>query len=68
MKLGKTATETVFLLQQAFGDGALSRGRDFEWHKRFKEGQTRVEDEESSWRPLTSRADNAREHVSELPL
>ena len=30
VKLGKTATETVVMLQQAFGDVALSRGRVFE--------------------------------------
>ena len=32
VKLGKTATETLQLLRDAYGDEALSRARVFEWH------------------------------------
>jgi hypothetical protein len=35
-KLGKTATETYEMLQQAFGETALSRSKTFEWYSRFK--------------------------------
>ena len=38
-KLGKSASETFELIKQAYGDDALSRTRDFEWHKVFKEGR-----------------------------
>jgi hypothetical protein len=31
-KLGKTATETYEMLQQAFGETALSRSKTFEWY------------------------------------
>ena len=33
-KLGKTPTESLKLLQEVYGDGAMSRPRVFEWHKR----------------------------------
>jgi histone-lysine N-methyltransferase SETMAR len=35
-KLGKTATETYEMLQQAFGETALSRSKTFEWKKARK--------------------------------
>jgi AraC-like DNA-binding protein len=35
-KRGKTATETYEMLQQAFGETALSRSNTFEWYSRFK--------------------------------
>ena len=42
IKLGKSASETLELINQAYGDDALSRTRVFEWHKMFKEGQELV--------------------------
>jgi hypothetical protein len=39
-KLGKTATETYEILQQAFGKTALSRSKTSEWYSRFKNGKT----------------------------
>ena len=54
VKLGKTPTETVLMLEQAFESDALSRGRVFEWHRRFREGQTSAEDNERSGRPSSS--------------
>ena len=37
-KIGKTATETYQLLQQAYGEDALGRTQVFDWLRRFKEG------------------------------
>ena len=54
VKLGKSATETLEMLQLAYGDDAMSRSRCFEWHARFKSGRTSVEDDERSGRPSTS--------------
>ena len=48
VKLGKTATESLEMLKQVYGDEALSRARVFDWHKRFKEGQEEVEDDARS--------------------
>ena len=39
-KIGKTATETYQLLQQAYGEDAMGRTQVFDWFRRFKEGRT----------------------------
>ena len=39
VKLGKTATETLKMLRDVYGDSSMSRTRVFEWHKRFVEGR-----------------------------
>jgi hypothetical protein len=38
MKFGKSATETLEMLCEAFGKHSLSRTAVFEWHARFKAG------------------------------
>lgn len=43
-KLGKMLSVTSEMLQQVFWDEAISRAQTCEWYKRFKEGQTSVED------------------------
>ena len=45
VRLGKTPTEAVKLLQEVYGDDAMSKTRLFEWHRRFKEGREQVEDD-----------------------
>jgi len=55
VKLGKTATETLQLLRDAYGDEALSRARVFGWHMRFVLGTVSVEDDTRSGRPSRSR-------------
>ena len=52
--LKKTAAETHQILQEAFGDNAMSQSKTFLWHKRFKDGRTSVDDDECSGRPSTS--------------
>ena len=54
-KVDFSATETVELIQKAYGDAVLSRTTIFEWHKRFREGRESVKDDERSGRPSTSR-------------
>jgi len=39
LKLGKSATETCYLLKKVYGDECLSRTQVFEWLKRIKEGR-----------------------------
>jgi len=41
MKLGKSATESTYLLTAVYGDDVMSQSRVFEWHKRFREGRER---------------------------
>ena len=57
VRLGKTPTEALKLLQGVYGDDTMSRTSLFEWHKRFKEGREEVEDDHRSGRPSTSITD-----------
>jgi hypothetical protein len=36
VKLGKSATKTLQMIPEAFGEHSLSRTADFEYHSRFK--------------------------------
>jgi hypothetical protein len=36
MKLGKSTTETLEMLREAYGEHSLSWTAVFEWHSRFK--------------------------------
>jgi len=66
VKLKKTATETLNLLREAYGEDALSKSRVFDWHKRFSEGREDVEDNERSGRPVTIKTDENVERVRAL--
>jgi hypothetical protein len=52
-RLNKTAAETHRMLEEAFGDNAMSQSKTCLWYKRFKDGRTSVDDERSG-RPSTS--------------
>ena len=49
--LRKSATETLEMIQQGFGDQSFSRAQVFQWHARFKTGRTSVDDDERTERP-----------------
>ena len=49
--------ETFAMLNTADSDVAMKRATCFRWHKRFKNGQLSVEDDERSGRPSTSTDD-----------
>jgi transposase len=51
--LGKSATETLEMIQQNFGDQSLSRAQVFQWHARFKTGRKSVDDDERTGRPTS---------------
>jgi hypothetical protein len=38
VKLGKSATKTLEMLREAFGEHSLNRAAVFEWNSRFKAG------------------------------
>ena len=44
-KLGKNATETYGMLQNAFGASCMNRASVSEWHKSLKEGREYLRDE-----------------------
>lgn len=66
VKLGKSATETLSLIQDAYGNDALSRARCFEWHSRFINGRNSLEDDERSGRPTTSTSPEMVREVEQL--
>ena len=60
VKLEKSATETLAMIQKAYEKDALSKAQVLRWHKMFKEGRESVEDEQRTGRPSTSHtSDNA---------
>ena len=63
VRLGKTPTEELKLLQEVYGDDTMSRTRLFEWHRRFKEGREEVKDDHRSGRPSIRRTDKNVERV-----
>ena len=63
VRLGKTPTEALKLLQELYGDGTMSRTRLFEWYGMFKEGREEVEDDHRSGRLFTSRTNENVERV-----
>jgi hypothetical protein len=65
MKLGKSTTETLEMLCEAFREHSLSWTVVFKWHKRFRASQMWVEDEHSGW-PSTSRMTENVEKIREL--
>jgi len=44
--LGKSAMETLKMIQQGFGDQSLSRTQVFQWHTWFKTGHTSADDDQ----------------------
>jgi hypothetical protein len=48
VKLGKSVTETLEMLCEAFREYPLSQTAVFEWHSRFKAGRVSFEDDELS--------------------
>jgi hypothetical protein len=56
-KLGKTATETWKMLQQAFRDEFTSRTQCFEWYSHFKTRRTSIDEDPRSGRPSMSTDD-----------
>ena len=56
-KLEKTATDTLKILYEAYGDFCISRARVLEWYKQFVEDLEDVEDDPKRDRLSTSKTD-----------
>jgi len=54
-RLGKSASETLSALQQVYGDTAVKKSAVYDWFSQFKNGQEKLEDDQRSGRPSTSR-------------
>ena len=64
--LGKSATETLTMIQQAFGDQILSRTQVFQWHARIKTGRKSVDDDQQTGRPRSSTTPETVAWIQEL--
>jgi hypothetical protein len=51
--LGKSATETITMIQQAFGDQIVSRTQVLQWHIRLKTSRPSVDSDEHTGRPTS---------------
>jgi transposase len=67
-KAGKSKTETLQILNAAYGDHAPSRSNVFRWYGRFHDGQEDSEDDPRSGRPTECPNDNNVEMISQLLL
>jgi len=67
-KLGKTATESLKILQQPSGDECMSRTQCFEWYSRFKTGRTSIDEDPRSGRHPMSTDDVHIDAVLDLIL
>jgi hypothetical protein len=65
VKLSESATKTLEMLCEAFGEHSLSRTAGFECHSRFKACRVSVEDDDRSGRPSTSKMTDV-EKIREL--
>jgi len=52
---GLSVTETLVLVQKAYGNVALNRSNVFRWYSRFRDGRELVEDDERGGRPKSTR-------------
>jgi len=65
-KAGKSARETLQMVNAAYGDQALSRLNVFRWYGRFHDGRDDSEDDLRSGWPTECRSDNNVEKISQL--
>jgi histone-lysine N-methyltransferase SETMAR len=56
-RAGVSATETLELVQKAYGNEALNRSNVFRWYSRFRDGRELVEDDERCGRPKSTRTE-----------
>jgi len=67
-KDGKSAKETLQMVNAAYGDQALSCLNVFRWYGWFRDGREDIEDDPRSGRPTECRNDNNVEKISQLLL
>jgi hypothetical protein len=65
-KLGKSASETLQILAEAYGADAMKKLSVFEWHKRFKEGREDMKDYKRTGHPKTHQTDGNVEKVQKV--
>jgi hypothetical protein len=56
-KAGLSATETLVLVQKAYGNEAVNRWKVFSWYSRFRDGRELVKNDERCGRPKSARTE-----------
>ena len=56
VKAGKSAVETIQLINKAYGSAAMSHANVYRWYARFRDGREEVKDDAISGRPSTDLA------------
>jgi hypothetical protein len=56
-KAGLPATETIVLVQKAYGNEALNRSNVFRWYSWFQDGRVLVEDDKRGGHPKSTRTE-----------
>jgi histone-lysine N-methyltransferase SETMAR len=56
-KAGQSATETLILVQKAYGNETLNRSNVSRWYLRFRDGRELVEDDDRVGRPKSTRTE-----------
>jgi len=65
---GKSGTETLQMVNAAYGDQALSHSNVFRWYGQFHHGREDIEDDPRSGRPTEYCNDNNVQKISQLLL
>ena len=66
VKAGKSAMETIELINKAYGSTAMSCAIVYRWYARFRDGREDVKDNARSGHPSTARTDDNVESVHHL--
>ena len=56
-KVGLSGTETLVLVQKAYGNEALNRSNVLRWYYRYRDGRELVEDDERGGRPNSTQTE-----------
>ena len=66
VRLNKTATETLGMIQEAYKEEAMTHAMVFMWNERFQDGPGNVKGDNHSGKPSLSQMDQNVERVHEL--
>jgi hypothetical protein len=64
--LGKSATDTLAMIRQAFGEESMSVHRVFEWHARFRAGRTSIDNDQHTGRAINCTMPNTVARLQKL--
>ena len=65
-KAGLSATETLVLVQKAYGNEVLNRSNVFRWYSRFRDGRELLDNDDRGGRPKSTRSEVNNAAVADL--